>query len=152
MLTAGVEVEGLLNDHYDPKMPPPPEMRQSIDEVFRLIEEHCMKGQTTIDGKSLERIRSSLGFLKSAASARNKLKSLTAQSIVRVQDVEAWDFVRNKSAHAVASETKLSQDNTLRLDRVLVLFHHLIFHLIGYRGIYSDYGELGYPEKEYPPQ
>lgn len=151
MLTAGVEVEGLLKDHYDAKMPPPEGTVKAVDEVLKLVEDAVADG-TAFDAVALERIRSSLGHVKSSSSARNKLVTLASQSVVRRDDVEAWEFVRNKAAHAVASETEMTQDNFIRLDKVLVLFYHLIFHLIGYQGVYTDYGELGHPEKTYPPE
>lgn len=104
MLTAGVEVEGLLKDAF------------SI-----------------------------------SAKCETELKKMAAKSVVRLPDVRAWGHVRNNATHAVASETELSQDNALRLYKILVLFYHLIFRLIGYAGKYTDYGELLHPTRTYPP-
>ncbi len=157
MLTAGVEVEGMLNDQYAPKMPPPETMVKVVDEIMEFTDklvafEKAKAGvnQRTVEEISLERVKSSLGHLKSSSSARNKLLSLSTYAIVRSEDVAAWELVRNNSAHAVASETQISQENLLRLNKVLVLFYHLVFNLIGYHGAYTDYGELGHPVKSYP--
>ena len=151
MLVAGVEIDGLLNDQFDNMIPPPPAIKQSVDEVLGLIEDYKIKGGAAIDDDSLSRIKNSLGRLSNSTSARNKLRKLVAESVIRDADVESWNFVRNKAAHAVDSEMEISQDNTQHLNRVLVLFYHLIFHRIGYQGIYNDYGELKYPIKTYPP-
>ena len=150
MLTAGVEVEGLLNDQYSSKMPPPEAMVETVNSLLELIGDAIKVGRK-LDAHSIERVKSSLGLLKSSSSAKNRLLALAAESIVRNGDVEAWEYVRNKAAHAVASETEISQDNFVRLDKVLVLFYHLIFNLIGYSGAYTDYGEFGFPTKQYPP-
>lgn len=150
MLVVGVEVEGILADYYSTLVTPTEQMKQSVDEVTRLVDVYIRGGGTGIDSNSLARIQSALGRLKDTTSARNKLKELASQSVIRSVDVEAWEFVRNKTAHAVASETGITQDNSLRQDRVLVLFYHLVFHLIGYHGKYTDYGELGCPIKSYP--
>ena len=149
-LTAGVEVEGLLLDEFDKKIPPPPALVVSVNKVLQLIDDFCDKGGTDIDSESRQRIGSSLGHVKNHTSAKNKLRSLLSQNIIRKEDIDAWDIVRNKSAHAVASETGISQENLLKLNSVLVLFYHMVFHIIGYQGEYTDYGVLGFPTRAYP--
>jgi len=103
MVTAGVEVEGLLRDYFGVTSKP-----------------------------------------------ETALKKLAADGKVRMDDVIAWRHIRHSSAHALSGETEVSQENLDRLNRVTVLFYHLVFALIGYKGKYTDYGKLGFPEARYP--
>lgn len=151
MLTAGVEVEGLVKDQYkDLNVSATEEVAQTVESVLGLID-GATKNGAPLDVGTLERIKNSLGRLKSASSIKDKLYALASQSVVRLDDVDAWAHVRNKATHAVASETEMSQENFVRWDKVLVLFYHLIFNLIGHTGAYTDYGEFGFPTKQYPP-
>ena len=149
MLTLGVEVEGLLNDEYPAKVDGPANIAVAVDAVAAFLEQAAKGHASAVDTESCNRIKSSLGHLK-GTSAINKLKRLAAQGVVRDEDVQAWGHVRHKSAHAQRDETAMTQDNSQRLDRVLVLFYHLIFHRLGYTGNYTDYGQLGYPTVHYP--
>jgi hypothetical protein len=36
------------------------------------------------------------------------------------------------------------------IHKVTVLMYHIVFYLIGYRGKFTDYSSLGFPEKTYP--
>lgn len=147
MLVAGVEVEGLLNEQYADIVTPPENIIRSVDNVIALVEQN----QSLADEEARKQIYNSLKYLKTP-SAMNRLRKLIATNVVRKEDVVAWTHIRHKSAHAQRGETGMTEENSLRLDRVLVLFYHLIFHRIGYTGKYTDYGEYGWPEKDYPPK
>jgi len=94
------------------------------------------------------------GLLKDEYHMKKKcersLKRLAVSSIVRQQDITAWRQIRQSAAHGMRGETEFSQENCQKLFRVLVLFYHLIFSRIGYKGKYTDYGEFGFPAKNYP--
>ena len=36
------------------------------------------------------------------------------------------------------------------MNQVTVLLYQITFHLVGYEGKYTDYGQFGYPMKTYP--
>lgn len=149
MLTLGVEVEGLLNDEYPAKVQSPSNIATALDAVSVFLEQAAKGTPPSVDSGSCNRIKSSLGYLK-GSSATNKLKQLVIQGAVRQEDVQAWEHVRHKSAHAQRGETAMTQENSQRLERVLVLFYHLIFNKIGYSGNYTDYGHFGFPVTRYP--
>lgn len=78
----------------------------------------------------------------------DKLKMLMKGKIIKKQDYNAWNRLRNKMAHAKRYSNKEEWINDYH--KVLSMFYRLIFHIIGYKGPYVEYGEVGYPKRIYP--
>ena len=68
--------------------------------------------------------------------------------------IEAWKQLRNRSVHPAKKDIDVAsydfQTMIDNLNRVTVLLYHIVFHAIGYRGPYTDYSTINYPQQEYP--
>lgn len=82
-------------------------------------------------------------------SARKQLKYLQKLGVTQKKHIDAWYKHRNIAAHSDSLEEINIQTLATEHDAILVLMYHLIFYLIGYEGTYTDYSELGWPEKIY---
>ena len=145
-----MQIEGILHELYGEKVPPPESIKKAVDYLSNTLEEALKDRTISLDDKDIDKMKSNLGRLKSKSSAINILKHFISKNVVRKEDVDAWDYLRNKSAHAADKDCEVNQENITRRNRMMVLFYHLIFNLIGYQGIYTDYGVLGHPIKKYP--
>lgn len=78
------------------------------------------------------------------------LRNLVRKAVITKQQYEAWQKLRNRSAHEY--QLLRGSPNQLRelLPRVQVLFYRLVFHAIGYRGPYTDYSSPEWPTRQYP--
>jgi hypothetical protein len=87
--------------------------------------------------------------------AIDKLWRLADEDKVNRTQIEAWRELRNKQVHPVALDLAdvADRDYQNRFDLIhqaTVLMYHVVFHLIGYEGKYTDYSTLGYPNRDYP--
>lgn len=69
--------------------------------------------------------------------------------------VKAWRKLRNRGVHPAAQGDVdvASLDFQKMIDevnQVTVLLYHIVFHVIGYRGRYTDYASPNFPAKNYP--
>jgi hypothetical protein len=62
----------------------------------------------------------------------------------------AWQKLRNISAHSYQTSRLQNPEFSQLLQQNEVLFYHLIFRAIGYKGPYMDFSERGWPIREYP--
>ena len=98
-----------------------------------------------------------LGLLSQLDNPRvkDRIKKLLAQRRVDPSHFQSWSALRNRRVHAVRYDpSKLStgdlQNILLMIGETTVLMYHIIFELIGYEGVYTDYATLTYPTKQYP--
>jgi hypothetical protein len=84
--------------------------------------------------------------------AGDRLKVLIQANAITEQQYEAWKKLRNRSAHGNQNDGLSHQKFMNLLTEVEVLFYHLIFHAIRYKGLYVDYSAAGWTTKEYPPK
>lgn len=82
--------------------------------------------------------------------AKDKMDKMVACSAITAKHVSAWQKLRNLNAHDFQSGKKGGEALVNLMPEVTVLFYHLIFHLIGYKGIYVDYATHGWPFRMYP--
>ena len=83
-------------------------------------------------------------------------QAVAAQGGAVTAHVKAWQELRNKQVHPSVGplDNPASRDFQEQLDlvhQVTVLMYHIVFHLIGYRGKYTDYATLNFPNRDYPP-
>ncbi|NVO17085.1 MAG: hypothetical protein HXX10_23925 [Rhodoplanes sp.] len=99
------------------------------------------------------RIRGLIGSLTSirAIDRMNKLAEKGGADRVHVA---AWKKLRNRGVHPTAESQEVGSLDYQRfiddLHRLNVLLYHIVFHIIGYRGPYTDYGTRNFPIKDYP--
>jgi hypothetical protein len=87
----------------------------------------------------------------------DRLQPLSSNGHVTKEYVKAWKYLRHKHAHPKADDLRsLSEGNMQEfwtlINKVTTLMYEIVFHLIGYVGPYTDFGRLGFPEKNYPLQ
>ncbi|HEV7509118.1 MAG TPA: hypothetical protein VGS07_29855 [Thermoanaerobaculia bacterium] len=140
-LALGVAVEGLLKEVYPNIAPPAEEFLREIESARALIEKAALSQSTT------SRIIGALGAMKESRAKDRLLALVNAKVITRAQ-YDAWNRLRNTSAHAEVHE--LNNEFLSLCWRVLVLAYCLMFNVIGYKGYYTDYGTPGWPERLYP--
>jgi hypothetical protein len=83
--------------------------------------------------------------------ARDYLEKLVEKGAISAEYVEAWKGLRNASAHADASDGDWIVPTVRKSSVVLALYYQLVFMLIGYRGLYTDYSQIGWPERSFGP-
>lgn len=120
----------------------------------KLIVKEVSKRKTYKD--STDRIRGILAGL-TEVRAIDRMKWLAGEGGLDPKHIDAWRKLRNRGVHPKAKGDLdiASLDFQKALDdlhRVNVLLYHIVFHLIGYRGPFTDYGELNFPTREYPSE
>jgi hypothetical protein len=143
-LGLGVSIEGILNDEFSTIGQPSQALLDDLERAQDLIRKSSLPQQVK------NRIA---GSISSMAQSRpgDKFPALIASKQVVKKHVDAWKKIRNKSAHADVSNSIPLQQFIDLCQMNVVLFYHLIFSAIGYKGPYRDYGTPGWPLKDYPP-
>lgn len=92
------------------------------------------------------------GFLERLpeVSATSRLLKLQELNAVTAEQIAAWKELRNKLAHGGTFSSANLQKLVNLNNAVLVLFYHIVFHIIKYSGSYTDYSALHWPMKPYP--
>ena len=80
----------------------------------------------------------------------DKMKALEKAGAITKTQAKAWQNLRNKSAHSYQTHNSKKSKFVELIFQMNVLFYHLIFYAIGYKGPYMDVSELGFPIKQYP--
>ena len=92
------------------------------------------------------------GFLRSLtnASIESKLYAIAKRKAVDEAFIPAWSEVRNKYLHGGLLRPEELETLAKLCDKMTVLLHQLVFHKIGFRGVYIDYSLPGWPGRRYP--
>ncbi len=144
-LELSVAVEGLLNQEFPDLGHPTAEMAAELDRALTVV------SQSDLSPDVKKRIDGAVRAMKKP-SAKDKLRELVKAGAITKEQVGAWDDLRNPSSHGVRAHERELQDVVDLCGRVLVLFYHLIFWRIAYRGRYTDYGTKSWPTAEYRPE
>jgi hypothetical protein len=80
----------------------------------------------------------------------DKMKALMKAGAITKKQWGAWKNLRNKSAHSYQAHNAKNSKFVKSIFQINVLFYHLIFYVIGYKGPYMDVSELDFPIKQYP--
>ncbi len=92
------------------------------------------------------RIEGSISQLH-CSRAGDKLRALVKSGAITKEQMVTWTTLRNALVHGATPKNDAFAD---LLYRAKVLFYHLVFHAIGYKGYYTDYSTKGWPLKWYP--
>jgi hypothetical protein len=97
------------------------------------------------------------GLVAGLTSVRaiDRMNWLASQGGADPGHIDAWKKLRNRNVHPTTRGDIdiASLDFQMMIDdlhNVNVLLNHVVFHLIGYRGPYTDYGTRNFPAKTYP--
>lgn len=82
--------------------------------------------------------------------AGDTLRELVRVGAITEEQSRAWQRLRNTSTHSYQTGSVPPDEFRRLLFQIQVLFYHLIFYLVGYKGPYIDYGSSGWPTREYP--
>lgn len=142
-LTLTVAIESLLSIEF-PNLGKPSKKELK---AIQAAKEYFENWEGDIGTKN--RIKGSIDSL-SQPRAGDKMKALVKVNAITKKQWKAWQKIRNASAHAYQNNNLTHQKFINLLAEVEVLFYHLVFHTIGYKGKYMDYSSLGWPLKQYP--
>jgi hypothetical protein len=100
------------------------------------------------------RIGGMLGGL-SQLRARDRMFSLVETGHITKDYLDAWTALRNTNVHPKQIDPEQMDPNDLqemldRINMVTTLMYEIVFYLIGYSGPHTDYGQHGWPPREYP--
>lgn len=91
-----------------------------------------------------ERILGLLNSIVGQIRAKDILVELCNCGIINKKEYSSWTKLRNASTHGDKNE-KPFQDYYDLCSSNLMLFYKMIFYIIDYHGLYTDYSEYGYP-------
>ena len=86
---------------------------------------------------------------------QDSLYVMAEAGLVEKNYVKAWAYLRNGHVHPnlqdLEKPTAVDMQKLLdHIHKVEVLLRQLVFHLIDYKGPYTDYGAPNFPSKQYP--
>jgi hypothetical protein len=113
-----------------------------------------VEAQTHFSERARHRARQ-LIEMAGSMSPPQKLRELARKGIVDIKNVRAWSKLRNPNVHrnlAGLKEPGAAEYAQMyaQLQRVGMLLHQLTFHLIGYEGPFTEYGETRLETRHYP--
>ena len=141
-LTLSVSTEGLLKREFSALATPDESFEEQVDDARHLIE------RSDLNETIKERLKGFLGSILSPR-AKDRLFVLKEKGLIDDDFVEAWNRLRNSSAHADSPKSIDLQAYLNLCNSVLVLFYHLVFLAIGYTGDYTDYSSYHYPIRRF---
>lgn len=143
-----VAVEGLAN-----LLP----FERETTESDRLIDlQKYISNQVSTSADFLEFSDRVTGIMSGLTTIRavDRMISIAKHGHADLQHINAWKKLRNRGVHpsTAGRDDTSSRDFQKLIDQlhsVNVLLSHLLFHLIDYRGLYTDYSTKGFPLKGY---
>ncbi|MCH8685870.1 hypothetical protein [Pedomonas mirosovicensis] len=99
-----------------------------------------------------KRIEGLIGQLNTVRP-RDRMMSLVPGGYLLEDDIKTWTKARNSAVHTRRAgladlKPRNLQKSIDQLHRIYRLLYSIIFYVIGYRGVYTDYAERGFPEKD----
>lgn len=139
-LTISVSIEGILKYGFSSIAKPTSETLDSINRAIAII------SNSKVSGSLIPRIVGSLRAMKHSR-AKDKLLELERNGSVDQKLLLAWNDLRNSTAHSAELRLSKLQKFINDIHSVQVLFNLLVFQIIEYQGIYTDYSTYNFPEK-----
>lgn len=144
-LTLVVVIESLLAREF-------PEMGRPSALVQRYVKQardciRSLKLPSDVENRLVSAVSLPLGN-----SATSRLRALVEKSIVCDHQRKAWTDLRNYLTHAYQS-SEMSEERKRNLMSInQVLLTRLVFQVIGYKGPYTNYAKLGWPQSVFPQE
>jgi len=142
-LTLTVVIESVLASEFTELGSPSKEEEAAIREAF-----DYMKGW---DGHEKTKNRV-MGLVSNLHQPRalDRMRKLEKIGAITEDQYRAWHKLRNPSTHSYQDANIPTAEHIQLLQECEVLFYHLIFHAIGYKGPCTDFSVPGWPLKKYP--
>jgi len=80
----------------------------------------------------------------------DRMRELVTRRAITPEQNKAWQKLRNASAHSYQASAIAHEEFIKLVQQNEVLFYHLIFCAIGYKGPYLDFSSEGWPIRQYP--
>lgn len=142
-LLVSVAVEAILKSQYHEI-----EISKEENKEIDLVREHI--NILNISSNLKERLKGLVAMLKQNRP-KDYLYQLKERRIIKEDHIKAWEHLRIKAAHGNIDNINLDKKYEL-CNMVCQLMYLLIFDLIGYKGIFTDYTKEGYPDLYFPFQ
>ncbi|MBI5842191.1 MAG: hypothetical protein HZB19_19055 [Chloroflexi bacterium] len=144
-LTLVVAIEGLIQSEFSGLVHLSKKDKKAISNLQTYIEN--WDGDTTIK----KRAKGTISQFHRVRVGDIMLR-LEKVGAITVEQKVNWEVLRHPSAHAFQTGSLSGDKMRELLPSVKLLFYHLIFYAIGYRGLYMDISSLDWPLKEYRPR
>jgi hypothetical protein len=142
-LTLTVAIESLLENEFSELGKPSKREQRDIRNAIAYMKE--WNGPK----RAKDRIGGSLSQLL-RSRALDKLRELATRGAISEDEWKAWQALRNPSTHLYQSPHDSTESFIHLIEKVEVLFYHLIFYAIGYKGLYMDISLPDWPIRLYP--
>lgn len=141
-LELAVAIEDLAAREFEELGKPTKEEVAELERTIRHLE------SAGISEGMNNRIKGALGRMK-GPNARTALRTLAEGKVVTQQQLQAWEQVRPRSAHA--HELNVPPGDLIQLcDKMYMMFLRMLFRAIGYSGPYTDRSMPGWPTLTFP--
>jgi hypothetical protein len=142
-LTLCVKVESLLTDEMKGLYAVSDELKEDISIATKLITD-----SEALSSSFRKRVLGSLGAMRHPR-AKDLLAELEKRCLIDSAGAKTYGKLRNQMAHGSQEPNPDVQELLNQAGSVLVLFYQLVFLIVDYQGGFSEYGEYGYPIKEF---
>lgn len=142
-LIRSVAIEAILKLEFSELKNNDLELQSQIEIITDIIQK-----QDNITDKFKKRIFGLLGSFKNPR-AKDRLHILKKQGFINEMHIEEYGKLRDTSAHGSQFSDISLQEIIDSCNSVLVLFYHLIFTAIEYKGPYTDYSSYNFPLKDF---
>jgi hypothetical protein len=141
-LALSTEVERLIREHFADRGSPLASLVAAVESAIK----HLASWVAPADGK--ERVLNAIHQMK-GPNPRTALRKLVEEGVIRPQHFQSWERVRHVAAHGLPVSSS-SRELVAHNDVVHQLFLLLVFHVIGYQGVFHDHTVNGWPAIEVP--
>lgn len=141
-LATSVAIEGLVDYLFADLVEPGEDFVKDVKQLESYVKRTYPK-----DSQLSKRFGGTLAGMRTAR-VKDRLMELVSRGLIEEDLFAAWNKVRNKAAHSKLYSFS-EQDLLTACGKMAVLFYHVIFLATGYTGMYTNYGELGWPPKPF---
>jgi hypothetical protein len=149
-LALGIAVEGLTKCLYADVGTPSDEWQAAVTTLKNHVAKWSGEAATPIEivRRIQQRVGGMVGNL-SSVSTQDRLHALAERGAIDKEDIQLWKELRHPAAHADSREGRDLQKFVDKCQAVTTLLYQLIFKVIGYEGVYTDYSTYHYPPRMY---
>jgi len=113
-----------------------------------------LKEQSNLPESIMSRVTGTIAAM-TQKRPQDTLYELAGDNKIQEEYIRSWSKLRNKHVHPNLKDLKIptpkdTQSLINEINKVQVMLRQLTFFLIGYEGRFTDYGEYGFPSKNYP--
>lgn len=144
-LLVSVTVESVIQHSFKTVGSVSQAVKNEIEEIAKAID------ALSVSDKIKTRAKSSLGGMKSLRPV-DRLYALQSENKILVGEIQGWKDLRNVSAHgSLRMEPGPNQKLLDDIFGAANLLNKLIFLVVGYSGVYTDYSTRGWPDIIFNP-